>query len=129
MPLATNRHTLAQLVFCKGCCCGRPDRGKPDLPVEKLKAVWKAEKLNRVVQLSISGCIGPCDLTNVTLVMLPGENVWLGNLAGEETYDRFIQWARDCAAAGAVVPLPAAFDAHRFDRFRPPTPAGESHSV
>jgi cobaltochelatase CobN len=47
--LETKRRPLAQLLFCQGCCCGRTDRGRPDLPVERLKDVWRSEKLNRSV--------------------------------------------------------------------------------
>jgi hypothetical protein len=61
MPLTTRRQALAQLAFCRGCCCGRTDRGRPEVPVERLKQIWAAEKLNRTVQLTISGCLGPCD--------------------------------------------------------------------
>jgi hypothetical protein len=64
--LTTNRDkALGGIVFCQGCCCGRTDRGRPELPVERLKAAWKADKLNQAVQLTISGCLGPCDVPNV----------------------------------------------------------------
>ena len=63
-----------------GCCCGQTDRGFPPVPVERLKAVWKAEKLNKTVQLTISGCLGPCDLANVILVMTAGSMYWFGGI-------------------------------------------------
>jgi cobaltochelatase CobN len=116
--LTTRRQAFAQLVFCLGCCCGRTDRGRPELPVEKLKEVWRAEKLNRTVQLTISGCLGPCDLANVVLVMLPEGNVWLGGLAGDAVYDELIDWARLCHAANRALPLPATLNDLRFERYR-----------
>jgi hypothetical protein len=122
--LATRKQPLGQLVFCLGCCCGRTDRGRPELPVERLKAVWRAEQLNRTVQLTISGCLGPCDLTNVTLAITPVGNVWLGGLAGDAVYDALIAWARACHAAGALLSLPSELAAHRFERFRPELAAG-----
>jgi cobaltochelatase CobN len=122
-PLTTLKKPLAQLAFCRGCCCGRTDRGKPDLPVDRLKAAWAAGGLNRAVQLTVSGCLGPCDLTNVTLVLTPGGQVWLGRLDGDADYDALIGWAEACRAAGEVVPLPARFDARRFDRWPAPPPA------
>ncbi len=118
-PPATTRQPLAQLVFCQGCCCGRTDRGHPEVPVGRLKAVWKAEKLNRSVQLTISGCLGPCDLANVALVITPHGNAWLGGLAGNKVYEALIAWARECHLEGRRVPLPAAFDERRFERFGP----------
>ena len=55
---STKRAAIAQVACCVGCCCGRTDCGFPAVPVERLKAVWKEEKLNRTVQLTISGCLG-----------------------------------------------------------------------
>lgn len=115
--METRKKPLAHLLFCQGCCCGRTDRGKPDLPVEALKAAWAAGKLNRTVQLTISGCLGPCDLTNVTLLLTPDEQVWLGGLEGEGVYEAFVRWAQDCHAAGERRPLPAVLEAHRFERW------------
>lgn len=120
---ATRVRSLGQLVFCVGCCCGRTDRGKPEVPVDRLKAVWKAEGLNRTVQLTISGCLGPCDRTNVTAVISPAGVVWLGGLGDPADYDRLVEWARACHAAGRLLPLPGWCDAHRFDRFPAPEPA------
>jgi cobaltochelatase CobN len=117
LPLTTKRQALAQVVFCLGCCCGRTDHGRPEVPVERLKAVWRAEKLNGTVQLTISGCLGPCDLANVALVILPEGNVWLGGLEGDAMYEELIHWARRCHAAGEGLPLPTALGPHRFERF------------
>jgi cobaltochelatase CobN len=118
-PLVTARRPLAQVVFCRGCCCGRTDRGLPEVPVERLKAAWKEEKLNRSVQLTISGCLGPCDLPNVALVITPEGDLWLGRLAGGALYESLIDWARECHREGRLVPLPEELSAHRFDRFAP----------
>lgn len=115
----TKRPAHGQLVFCQGCCCGRTDRGRPELPVEWLKQVWRDERLNRTVQLTISGCLGPCDLANVTLLIAPGRTVWLGGLQGEAVYGALIEWARACHAAGRLLRLPAALEAHEFERFLP----------
>ena len=118
MQMTTKRLALAQLVFCQGCCCGRTDRGRPELPVEQLKQIWKDEKLNRTVQLTISGCLGPCDLPNVALVILPEGNVWLGGMEGSEVYERLVVWARSCHAVGETLPLPEELAPLRFDRFQ-----------
>jgi hypothetical protein len=108
---------VAQLLLCRGCCCGKTERGFPDVPVERIKAAWKAEKLNRSVQLTISGCLGPCDVPNVALLLTPSGQQWLANLSDDEHYRMLIDWARTCHAEGRLLPLPAAFDAHRLERF------------
>jgi hypothetical protein len=69
--LITKRQVLGQLVLCKGCCCGRTDRGLPEVPVERIKEIWQREKLNRSIQLTISGCLGPCD---VPILWHPGKH-------------------------------------------------------
>jgi len=115
--LLTKRTALAQVACCVGCCCGRTDRGFPPVPVERLKEVWKREKLNRTVQLTISGCLGPCDMANVILVMTAAGAEWFGGIAEESVFEDVITWARACHAAGAVLPLPAPLERHRFRRF------------
>jgi hypothetical protein len=118
-PLVTKIRSPAQLLLCKGCCCGRTDRGLPEVPVDRIKAIWKAEKLNRAVQLTISGCLGPCDLPNVVLVITTTGTEWFGFLDGDAPYDALIGWARACDASGTVLPTPDSLDALRFSRFVP----------
>jgi hypothetical protein len=115
--IATRRQALAQVVLCQGCCCGRTDRGRPEVPVARMKAVWKEEKLNAAVQLTVSGCLGPCDAANVVLLLTPGNTEWLGCLPGPGVYEAFITWARASRAAGAAVPLPAELEQYRLRRF------------
>jgi cobaltochelatase CobN len=82
-----------------------------------LKSVWKAEKLNRSVQLTISGCLGPCDLANVALVIAPDGNRWLGGMAGDAMYEALVEWARECHREGQLLPLPTGFEGRQFERF------------
>jgi cobaltochelatase CobN len=116
-PLITKVKSPAQVLLCKGCCCGKTDRGLPEVPVDRIKAAWKSEKLNRGVQLTISGCLGPCDLPNVAVVVTAHAATWYGRLDGDAHYDALITWARACVAAGAALPPPEELAAHRFDRF------------
>jgi cobaltochelatase CobN len=116
-PVASRRQAHAQLIFCLGCCCGRTDRGRPEVPVERLKERWKAGRLNRVVQLTISGCVGPCDVAHVAVVVTPRGTTWLGGLAGDGPYDALVSWAEACRDAGRALPLPDPLAAHRFEWF------------
>jgi hypothetical protein len=116
-PLTTKVKSPAQVLLCKGCCCGKTERGLPEVPVERIKATWKAEKLNRGVQLTISGCLGPCDLPNVAVVVTARETTWYGRLDGDAHYDALIAWARACNSAGTALPPPEALAAFRFERF------------
>jgi hypothetical protein len=113
----TKRKSFMQVMVCIGCCCGRVDRGKPEVPVDWLKAQWKAARLNPYVQLTISGCLGPCDLPNVVAILSPTGQQWLGQLNCPEHFEALVQWGRACGAAGSMVPLPAVLDQLTFRRF------------
>jgi cobaltochelatase CobN len=115
--MTTRVKSPAQVLLCKGCCCGRTDRGLPDVPVERIKAIWKAEKLNRSVQLTISGCLGPCDLPNVAVIVTAGGSTWYGRLEGDAPYDALIAWARAAAGTDSPLPLPEELEPLRFERF------------
>ncbi len=129
-PLTTKIKSSAQVLFCVGCCCGKTDRGLPEVPVDRLKTAWKAGKLNRVVQLTISGCLGPCDVPNVALVLTSdGGCEWLGLLNGDAHYDALIEWARESAERGEALALPASLDALRLRRFQPQADTAVSTGV
>jgi hypothetical protein len=113
----TKRHVLGQLVLCKGCCCGRTDKGRPGFPEERLKATWKQERLLKSIQLTISGCLGPCDVANVAQIIVPEGIEWYGRLDQEGQYDALIEWARACHAAKVVLPRPVLLAPHRFEGY------------
>jgi len=115
--LRTRRKALAQIVLCKGCCCGQTERGLPAVPLDYLKPIWKSEKLNKVIQLTVSGCLGPCDLPNVCAIVTPAEQAWYGRLTTTEDYAVLVDWARQCQVKGEIPPLPSALAHLRFDRW------------
>jgi hypothetical protein len=110
------RKARGQVILCQGCCCGRTDRGFPEVPVDQIKAAWKSGRLNRSIQLTVSGCVGPCDLANVAVIVGPKGTAWFGDLKTLH-YDILIDWAERCHAAGALLPVPPDLREHRFDWF------------
>ena len=116
--LATARgRILGQIVFCEGCCCGRTERGFKPLPRDWIKQQWKDEKLNKSVQLTISGCLGPCDLANVFCVISPKGMQWFGGLQEQWQYDLLLDWANASRDEGVLIELPAELNRHQFERF------------
>jgi hypothetical protein len=113
----TKRKSLMQVLVCIGCCCGRVDRGKPEVPVDWLKAEWKAARLNPYIQLTISGCLGPCDLPNVVAILTATGQQWIGPLNQREHYEALLEWGRACSAARHVEPPPAVLRERVFERF------------
>jgi cobaltochelatase CobN len=127
--LRTRRRPLAQIVLCQGCCCGQTARGLPAVPLDWLKPLWKSEKLNKIVQLTVSGCLGPCDLPNVCCIVTPEEQAWYGRLTTREDYAVLLGWARRCREQGRLLPLPTELEHLRFERW-PSDEANEpSHPV
>lgn len=114
---ATNRRSFAQILLCRGCCCGKTERGFPPVPVDTIKAYWREHKLNRFVQLTVSGCLGPCDQTNVVLIITPERQIWLGGLSRDQEYQALGDWARDCGAFSRIMPLPALLSALEIRRW------------
>lgn len=108
---------LAQVVLCNGCCCGQTDRGRPPVLIDEMKSIWKAERLDRSVQLSVSGCLGPCKLANVVLLITPEHLVWLGGISTGLEYAAVAAWALASRDAGRVMPLPILLQRARFARF------------
>jgi hypothetical protein len=113
----TKRKSLMQVLVCIGCCCGRVERGKPEVPVDWLKARWKEARLNPYIQLTISGCLGPCDLPNVVAILTATGQQWIGQLNQHEQYEALLQWGRACSAARCIEPPPAVLRQHFFERF------------
>lgn len=116
--IATKRKVHGQLSICAGCCCGRVDKGNPEVPVDRLKAAWKENKLLRYVQLSISGCLGPCDLKNVIKLSSTRGQEWIGNITDPAEFDLLIDWAMRVKAEDRLLDLPPEFYNRRFDPYR-----------
>jgi cobaltochelatase CobN len=115
--LRTRRKPVAQIVLCQGCCCGQTERGLPAVPLDWLKPLWKSQKLNKVVQLTVSGCLGPCDLPNVCCIVTPEAQTWYGRLTTREDYAVLVSWARRCHEQNALQPLPPELEHLRFERW------------
>jgi len=68
------------------------------------------------VQLTISGCLGPCDVPNVALIVVGQETFWLGNLKGSD-YQALIDWAVLCKQLSRVADLPESLRVHAIAPF------------
>ena len=113
----TSRRTLGQVIVCLGCCCGRTDKGHPAVPVDWLKTEWRNRQLPKKIHLTISGCVGPCDASNVVTLLFGDASVWLGGLETFAHYAAIADWAEACAARDELVPLPSLLEPYRMVRF------------
>ena len=117
-PLATKRLVIGHLTVCQGCCCGNTENGRPPVPVDWLKREWRARGLLKRVQLTISGCLGPCDLPNVVTISDESGTQWFGEITEFEQYRDLVDWAARSRDAGELLPLPKDFQRHSLHPFR-----------
>ena len=121
--MQTKRVVVAQVALCRGCCCGAEEKGHPNVPVEWMKDEWKKRGLKRSIQLTISGCLGPCDLSNVVSISSARQTVWLGRLRDFASYAALLEWSLASREAGHALPLTRELSELRFDPFRRPDSA------
>ena len=70
-----------QLFVCaSGCCCGRVEDGFAAVPAETFHREWERRRLRNVVHLTIGGCLGPCALANVVLLLFDGQAQWFHSI-------------------------------------------------
>jgi len=117
-PLATKRLVIGHLTVCQGCCCGNTENGRPPVAVEWLKKEWRSRGLLKRVQLTISGCLGPCDLPNVVTVSNESGTQWFGEITEFEQYRDLVDWASRSRDARELLPLPKEFQRHTLHPFR-----------
>ena len=105
-----------RIYVCNGCCCGRVEKGNPKVPVEELRSAWANKELENTVKLTISGCLGPCSMKNVSLIKTDSDQIWLGKLSEKEHYDALVEWALNIKETGASTELPELLSELRFER-------------
>lgn len=105
------------LVCAKGCCCGRTDRGHPAVPVDFYKSEYARRKLRSRVQLTMSGCVGPCPMLNVALLVFDGRPLWFQAIDAEPQIVRLYDYIEAMLEAGGFLPVPSELLEYRFDYY------------
>jgi (2Fe-2S) ferredoxin len=116
--LTAKRLVVAHVTVCQGCCCGNTANGRPPVPVDWLKQEWRARGLLKRVQLTISGCLGPCDVPNVVTISNDAGTQWFGDISDFAQYQALVDWACRTRDAGELLPLPKEFRQHTLHPFR-----------
>ena len=93
-------------------------RGLPEVPAEWLKAEWRKRGLLKRVQLTISGCVGSCDVPDVVVITSSSGTEWLGSVSSFEQYRSLLEWAVRCKDAGEVLARPQHLHGCRINSFR-----------
>ena len=113
--LTTKRKVIAQVFVCQGCCCGQVENGRPAVPTEWLKQEWRKRGLLKRVQLTVSGCLGPCDVPNVVAIVTQDKTMWLGNISRQDQYQSLLDWASRSKNIGKAVDVPRELLVHLLE--------------
>jgi cobaltochelatase CobN len=111
------------LFVCKGCCYGNTEKGFPALPIDEFKRQWKERGIRRRFHLTISGCLGPCPLANVVLILFRGRTVWLHSINSPEDVSLIYGYVERMLRQESYIDPPAGLAERCFDRYLigPPT--------
>lgn len=105
----------ARVTVCDGCCCGRVEKGNSEVPIDFLKKSWEENDIAKKVKLTISGCLGPCSMNNVSLLTTEEGRIWLGELHGQNHYSALVEWALNVAQNWGDTELPEILVPHIFE--------------
>jgi cobaltochelatase CobN len=104
-----------QLLVCAtGCCCGRIDDGFAPVPAERYHHEWERRRLRHLVHLTIGGCLGPCALANVVLLLFDGQALWFHSIDSEALVLALYDHIDAMVAADGCLPSPPALAPYQF---------------
>lgn len=112
------------LFVCHGCCCGRTEKGFPALPLDEFKRQWKERGIRRRFHLTISGCLGPCPLANVVLLLFHGRAAWFHSINCPEDAGLIYNWVERMLEAEEYLDPPAELAGRYFERYLADAHAG-----
>ena len=96
-----------QLFVCAtGCCCGRTQDGWPAVPTELYHQEWERRRLRNIVHLTVAGCLGPCALANVVLLLFDGQALWFHSMDSEAVVLSLYDVIERMLDSDGCVPLP-----------------------
>jgi nitrile hydratase accessory protein len=106
---------LGQLFVCAdGCCCGRVQDGYAPVPRDLYHREWERRELRNRVHLTIGGCLGPCALANVVMILFDGRQAWFHSVSADEQVLALYDWIEVMVDAQTWSPPPAALAAYHF---------------
>ena len=122
--------TRGQLFVCEnGCCCGHTGRGFAPVPHDLYFNEWQRRKLRNRVHLNHAGCLGPCALANVAMLIFDGRPIWFHSVNSEALIVTIFDYIEAMLAADRYLPPPPALANHVFNGFAWDGSQGEAHPV
>lgn len=121
-PINVFRRPGQLFVCATGCCCGHTERGHAPVPVDLYHHEWSRRRIRHKVHLSMGGCLGPCALSNVVLLLYAGRELWFHSVTSDEQIIAIFDYIESMVRADRYLPLPSALEPFVFDVFDWPTP-------
>jgi len=104
-----------QLFVCAtGCCCGRTEDGFAPVPAETFHLEWERRRLRNLVHLTIGGCLGPCALANVALLLFDGQAQWFHSVNSDAMARAIYDHVEAMLDADRCLPPPPALAPYQF---------------
>ena len=117
-----------QLFVCvNGCCCGQTDRGFAAVPTDLYHEEWERRRLRNKVHFTQAGCLGPCPLANVAMLLFDERHIWFHSLNAPEQVLAVYDYIDAMLAANAYLAPPPALAPHTFTSFTWDGPESERH--
>jgi hypothetical protein len=116
-PINVYRRPGQLFVCATGCCCGHTERGHAPVPVELYHREWARRRIRHKVHLCLGGCLGPCALSNVALLLFGGHQVWFHSITGDEQVIAIYDYIETMVRAGRYLPPPPELQPQVFDVF------------
>ncbi|MDA0301813.1 MAG: cobaltochelatase subunit CobN, partial [Chloroflexi bacterium] len=111
------RH-LGQLFVCaNGCCCGDTAFGAAPSRKEQHYAEWTRRKMRNRVHLNEAGCLGPCPLANVTMLLLDGRTTFFHSMNTEWQLLALWDYIEAQVEGGRYLPPPPELAEYAFSAF------------
>lgn len=116
-PINVFRRPGQLFVCATGCCCGITERGHAPVPAELYHTEWARRRIRHRVHLSMGGCLGPCSLSNVALLLFAGREIWFHSITGDAQVVAIFDYIEAMVRADRYLPPPPALAAQVFDVF------------
>jgi nitrile hydratase accessory protein len=104
-----------QIFVCaNACCCGREDLTNAAVPTALYHDEWTRRRLRNFVHLTIGGCLGPCALANVAMLLFDGRSRWFHSMNGEAAIVALFDYVESLLDAGAFREADGLLAEHTF---------------
>lgn len=116
-PINVFRRPGQLFVCATGCCCGHTERGHAPVNTDLYHAEWTRRRIRHKVHLSMGGCLGPCALSNVALLLFAGREIWFHSITGDEQVIAIFDYIEAMVRADRYLPPPPQLAPQVFDVF------------